>query len=346
MKNLILTVFLLMYLIVPVQAVEITAPEVPDSAKEYMPDTTTDLASGFLGILGKGLQAIRPDLKEASIVCLSLIASVLMVSILRESSEQVKKTSHLAGTAAIGASLLLSVNSMIPLAKTTIEEMCIYGKLLLPVMTSALAAQGAGASSAALYTGTALFISWISELVSRYLVPGVYLYLALAIASAAVGEGALREMGNLIKSLASWCLKTLLTAFTAYMSITGVISGSADASAVKAMKAALSAAVPVVGGILSNATESVLVGAGLMKSAAGIYGIFAVLAIFLEPFLRIGTHYLMLKVTASVCGIFGCKEMSELIADFSGGMGLLLGMTGAVCVLLLFSTVCFLKGVG
>ena len=83
-----------------------------------------------------------------------------------------------------------------------------------------------------------------------------------------------------------------------------------------------------------------------MKNAAGIYGIVAVLAIFLEPFLRIGMHYLMLKLTAAVTAIFGCKEMTDLIGSFSEAMGFLLAMTGSVCILLLISTVCFLKGVG
>ena len=89
-----------------------------------------------------------------------------------------------------------------------------------------------------------------------------------------------------------------------------------------------------------------LVSAGVMKNAAGIYGILAVLAVFLEPFLRIGIHYLMLKATASVCAIFGSGRMTGLIEDFSSAMGLLLAMTGATCLLLLISTVCFMKGVG
>ena len=52
----------------------------------------------------------------------------------------------------------------------------------------------------------------------------------------------------------------------------------------------------------------------------------------------------MLKITAALCGVFGVKEASDLIGDFSGAMGLLLGMTGTVCLLLLISTVCFMKG--
>jgi stage III sporulation protein AE len=130
------------------------------------------------------------------------------------------------------------------------------------------------------------------------------------------------------------------------MGLTGVISGTADAAAVKAARAAISAAVPVVGGVLSGATETVLISAGLMKNAAGIYGILAVIAIAVEPFLRIGVQYGMLKVTAAVGSIFGCKDMMEYIGDFCDAMGLLLAMTGGVCLLMLISTVCFLRGVG
>ena len=104
--------------------------------------------------------------------------------------------------------------------------------------------------------------------------------------------------------------------------------------------------VPVVGGILADASEAVLVGAEVMKNAAGIYGILAIIAIFIVPFLEIGMQYLTLKATAAVTRVFGVKYLSDLIGDFSGTMGLLFGMTGAVCLMLLISTICFMKGVG
>ena len=82
-----------------------------------------------------------------------------------------------------------------------------------------------------------------------------------------------------------------------------------------------------------------------MKSAAGIYGILAVIAAFVGPFLKIGVQYLLLKFTTAICGIVQSKQESELLGDFTSGMGMLLGMTGTVCLLLLISTVCFMKGV-
>jgi len=155
----------------------------------------------------------------------------------------------------------------------------------------------------------------------------------------------LQDMGKFLKWLPTWALRTILYIFTGYIGITGVVAGTTDAAMLKATKLTISGAVPVVGNILSDASEAVLVSAGLMKNAAGIYGMLAVIAIWIGPFVEIGVQYLMLKITAGICGMFAPKQTSELIADFSAAMGLLLAMTSAVCMIFLISTICFLKGV-
>jgi stage III sporulation protein AE len=128
------------------------------------------------------------------------------------------------------------------------------------------------------------------------------------------------------------------------MGITGVVSGSTDAAALKATKIAISGMVPVVGGILSDTSEAVLVGAGVVKSAVGVYGLLSVLAVWISPFLRIGIQYILLKAAHGISSIFPAKQTSNLMKDFSTIMGLLLGMTGMVCLFLLISVVCFMKG--
>lgn len=309
MSKLILAVALIFALAIPASAVEFTAPQVPEKGAELMPEDTGSFAAGLMELLRDAVLGLRPDLKEASKVSLGVIAAVMMVSLLQSFSGSVKTVANLVGATAI-------------------------------------AAQGGAASSTALYAGTAVFDSVLSSLISRMLGPMVYLFLALSAANGAIGENILGKLRDLVKNVVSWSLKTILTVFTTYMTVTGVVSGTTDAAALKATKVTISSVVPVVGGILSDASEAVLVSAGLMKNAAGIYGILAVLAVFLSPFLKIGVHYLILKLTAAVCGIFGEKGLTELIGDFSTAMGLLLAMTGSECLLLLISTVCFLKGVG
>ena len=321
-----------------------TAPNVPESGKALMPNAST-LSEGLSMILQDVIPLIRPDLYEASKVCLAVIAAVMITSVIQSFSKSQKEVCDIVGTASIAATLLLSANSMIRLGSDTVVEMTEYGKLLIPVMTAALAAQGAIGTSAALYTATMGIISLIGTAMSKLLLPMIYLFLALAIASGATGQDMLKQFRNLMKNGISWFLKTVLTIFTTYMGLTGIISGTTDNTAAKIAKAAISSAVPVVGGILSDASESVLASAAMAKNAVGLYGLFAILAVFLNPFIKIGCHYLLLKATGAMCAIFGSKTMTELIGDFSTAMGLLLGITGSVCLLLLISTICFIRGV-
>ena len=346
MRKILIFAVLVMILAIPVSAVDIEAPEVPESGKDFMPSNQETFADGLMEVLHDAIAHFQPDLKEASGVCLGVIAASMAVSVIQSMPGMTKKTADIAGAIAVSVILLKSANSLINLGAETVAEISEYGKLLLPVMTAAMAAQGGVTASTAIYTGTAFFDALLSSLISKLLTPMLYLLLALAAANSAVGEDVLKKLRDTMKWLMTWSLKIILYVFTGYIGITGVVSGSTDAATLKAAKLTISGMVPVVGGILSDASEAVLVSVGAVKNAAGIYGIFAILAVFLGPFLKIGAHYLMLKATAAVCGVFGSKRITDLIQDFSGAMGLVLAMTGTVCLMLMISTFCFMKGVG
>ena len=346
MNKLILMILLILQLAIPVSAMEFSPPPVPDSGADVMPLDTASFADGLWDLLKKAILRIRPDLKEAVNAGICVISACIIVSLLDSTASDASTLVTLTGTLCVSTILVMGANTMIRLGAQTVTEISEYGRLLLPVMTAALAAQGGMTSSATLYTGTALFDMIMTSILSGLLVPLVYLYLALSVSNSAVGEDLLKRLRDLVKGFVSWTLKTILTVFTTYISITGVVSGTTDAAALKATKVTLSSVVPVVGGILSDASEAVLVSAAGMKNAAGIYGILAILAIFMEPFLKIWIHYMVLKATGALCSLFGTKRLTSLVEDFGSAMGLLLAMTGAVCLMMLISTVCFMKGFG
>lgn len=346
MKKLVLILLLLSGLTVPARAAELTAPLAPDSAQDLMPEDTQSFGEGLLYVFKSAMATLQPEITAGCGICLSVMAVMLLTSMVSGFPGRTKDVTELVGTMAVACLLLSNANTLIGDAADTVKELSEYGKLLLPVMATALAAQGGVTGSAAIYTGTALFDGLLCTLVSRLLVPMVYIFLALAIGTGAIGEDLLKRLRDFIKWLVSWCLKTVMYVFTGYITITGVVSGTTDQAALKAAKLTISGAVPVVGGILSDASEAVLVSAGVVKNAVGVYGLLAVAAIAMGPFMRIGVQYLLLKLTAAVCGIFGSKRTTDLVGDFAGAMGILLAMTGAVCLLLLISMVCFMKGVG
>ena len=345
-RKLILSFVIIFTLLMSVSATSYSAPLAPESAQVYMPDDAASFGDGLWFIVRTAISDMMPNLTKACGTCLSIIGIVLLLSVVEGLSDSGKGIVILVAVIAISTLILQSTNSLMSLGIETIRKISDYGKLLIPVITAVTASQGGVTASAALYTGTMFFSTLLSGIISGLVVPMIYIYLALCIADRVVPNQALAGMKQFVKWAATWMIKLVLYVCTGYLSITGVISGSVDSAALKATKLAISGAVPVVGGILSDASETVLVSAGIMKNTIGIYGIFVFFSICILPFLQIAVQYLLTKVTAAVCAVFGNKRISDMVSDFSGAMGLVLAMTGTVCLLYLISIACFMKGVG
>lgn len=344
MKRLLFAILIICFLIVPVGAMEFTAPTIPDSGKDFLPEEPDTFSEGLWMVIKEAAALFQPSIREAAGSCMAVIASSILCAVIKSFAPGFDRGVALVGTLFAGSVLLRPSNALISLAADTVMELSNYGKLLFPVMTAALAAQGGVSASTALYTGTIAFDAVLSALIASVIVPMIYIFIALAVASGAIGDDTLKKLKDFVKWLITWALKIVLYVFTGYMGITGVVSGTADAAAVKATKLTISGMVPVVGSILSDASEAVLISAGVMKSAVGVYGLLAFIAIWIGPFIKIGVQYLLMKVTCTVCEIFTDGAINKLVKDLSSALGLLLAMTGTVCLLLLISVVCFMRG--
>ena len=345
MKRIMMVLSLIFLLAVPAQGMEFTAPAAPDEALEYLPENTEDFGEGLWFVIKSAISAVRPEIAEAAGVCISLVAASLLTGFLLEITGDVKPVLEFSATAVTAIILFKPVNSLVKLGVNTVTQVSQYGKLLLPVMTGAMAAQGGITRSGAIYTATAMFDAVLSGVISGMLIPFVYLFLGISVTVNLFPQSLLKNIQKFLKWLITWRLKTVLYGFTGYISITGIVGGATDATILKATKLTISGMVPVVGNILSDASEAVLVSAGLMKNAAGIYGLLTVISLWIGPFLQTGIQYMMLKITSGICEVFGTKQMTMLIKDFSVAMGLILAMTGSVCMIFMISTICFMKGV-
>lgn len=346
MRKIILITIVFALLVVPVSALDLSPPDAPVSAREFMPKSQENLGQGILEVFRDCMFYFRPDIKEAGRSCIAVLAVCILYGILQTVSASEKNTFALAAVCSVSLILLQSANSLIRLGLDTVSEISEYAKLFFPVMAAALAAQGGMTTSAQLYAGTVIFDTVLCNVISEILHPAVFLFLFSSIACSAIPNKSLKSMKDFVKASVIWINKSVLLLFTGYIGITGVISGAADSAAIKAAKLTISGVIPVVGNILSDASEAVLVSASAIKNSIGVYGFFAVLAVWLRPFLQIGTHYLVLKITGNLCAVMDGKDLSELVGSFADAMGMILAMTGATCIMLIVSIVCFMKGVG
>lgn len=346
MRRLVLFGMLFACLIMPVNALEMTVPEAPEAAQEFLNDKPDSFTDGLLSILQQALPVIAPSFSESSQICAGMVGICLLLSLGGNLSGRQSDLLNLCSALSIGAVMLRASKSMVTLGVDTVEQISEYGKLLLPVLTAALTAEGGVTVSAALYAGTAFFNAVLSAAISKLMIPLIYSYICLSISACAIETHMLQKMKDVVKWAMTWILKIILYVFTGYIGISGVVSGSTDAMALKATKLTISGVVPVVGSILADASEAVLVSAGVVKNAAGVYGVLVILALAIGPFIQIGSQYLMLKGTEALCAMFSNKNVTGILSDFSTVLGFLAAMTLTVCFIQLISIVCFMRGIG
>ena len=309
----------------------------------YDPLVQTDFSEGVETILSDAVSQSGGVVKTTLSVMLRIFVSLVLCRLAGTfGGEKSAATATLVGALSIMVCCVSDIRSMIGLGQSVMEEISSFSTLLLPVLAAAAAASGAAASGGAIYAVTALFCDILIRICRYLLVPLVYAFLALGLADGALGQNRLAKLQELIGWIVKTLLKAVLYLFTGFLAATGVISGAADAAALKAARLTISGMIPVVGGIVSDASESLLASAGVLKGAIGTFGMLAVLSIFVLPFMQLGISYLGFKFTAAVGGLLQSGQ-DRFLDSITGAMGYLLAMVGSCTVMALIACCCMIR---
>lgn len=330
------------------------AAAVPDSVTDALPPETasrlegldecadhTAWTEGLSRLWEEARQYLGAALREKASGAALLLGVVLLCGVAESflaAAEQpaVPQVVPVAGALAITLVAAGDFQRMMGLGVETMEELDVFAKALLPTLSAAVAASGGIASASAKQVATVFFTNLLLTVIRRLLLL-LYGCIAAAAADAMVPGHSLKKIGVGISKAVTWALTASMVAFTGFLTLTGAATGAADAMTVQMMRSAISAAVPVVGSIISEATGTVLAGAGVLKGAIGIFGMLAVLSICLTPFLQMVVQYLLYKLAAFLAGTITEGPLAGLIDALGTAFGLMLGMTGSCALLLLIS---------
>lgn len=345
MRQWILCLVFLLALNMPVFAVDENSlrEALPEEAGTYIEDVPSGagFSEGIAAIMEKVFPTVLPTFHAALRSVSVMLAALILCALSQKDGTLMPAT--IAGVFAICTAGMLEMQSLAACGQEALYQMQSFGDLLLPAMAASTAATGGITSSSAIYAGTAFFTDVLMHGFSGIFLPMTYAYVAVSAAHALCDYDLLSRIAGLIKWTIQTGLKLCLFLFLAYMGLTGLFSGSADATAVKAAKLTLSGVVPVVGSMISDASETVILGALTLKNAMGIFGMLAVVSICIGPFLRTGISYLVMKLSTAAGSALGTKPLISLMDAITDAMGFLLAMTGTGGILLLISCVCYLK---
>lgn len=321
---------------VPPEAAELL-PETDGAAHETLWQGLGDLWRSACSYVGTALQSQASG--AALLLGIVLVCSLAESCFAAAEAPGIPRYVSAAGALAITLTAAGDFRRMMGLGVETMEQLDVFAKALLPTLAAAAAAGGGYVTAGAKQVTTVFFTNLLISFIRKVLLPLLYTCVAAAAADAMIPGHSLQKIGEGIRKAAAWALTGLMLAFTGFLSLTGAATSAADALATQLTRSAIATAVPVVGSIISDAAGTVLAGAGMLKGAIGVFGLLAVLAICLTPFITMAVQYLLYKLAAFLSGLVTEEPLADLINALGSAFGLMLGMTGSCALSLLISII-------
>ncbi len=318
------------------------ARAVPDDASDIELSADLSFKDGLAVIWDKLCRNLRSVLTSGmkcvvSVVAVSMLGGTVSAMGTAKDSASVNLALSLTSALAVTAAASGTLRSVIGMGRDLIYQIDSFSKALLPTIAAAEAASGVPGAAIAKAAASAFFGDVLISLISSVLLPLVYINIFAATANAAVRNDSLRRIGDMATKIVSVSLKFLLGAFISYITVAGIVSGSVDKAGLRVMQLA-AGGVPVVGGIMADAAETVLSGAAVIKNTIGVFGMLVVLSACVVPFCSLAGNYILFKVCAVCASPMIGGSISELCDRLGQSFGLVLAMASS-CVTVIFITV-------
>ena len=346
----ILVLLLLMWCIVPVSAAQIPrdlTDAIPDSAREFLDDTDkgdsfTSLNDGLSGLWNRTCKLLIVTVQDSLGGVILVLSAILLCSVAEDcfsaaGGGKLFNPVPLVGTLVILLAVGSNMKNLMGLGEETIQELNVFSKALLPTLSAATAAGGGAVAASVRQVTTVFFSDLLMSLIHSLLLPLVWVFVALSATDAILPFGRLGGIARGLQKGITWLLSGSLVLFTSYLTLSGAFASSADNLTLRMTRSAIGGAIPVVGSIISDAADTILAGAGVLKQSVGILGTLTILAACILPFLKLGVQYLLLKLSVFFAATVAPEPLVKLVEALSTAFGLVLGMTGAAAALLLIS---------
>lgn len=234
----------------------------------------------------------------------------------------------------IALSLYGEIRTFFLNAKAAVERISGVIDAVTPILVSLIVFAGDAHTSAFITP----FGAFLSGALSTWLQKGSFALLSLItclVLAEPFGDLPLGKMKEMVKSILRWLIGSVVSIFFITMSAGGAIAGAYDGALVKGLRYAADSLIPIVGSDIAGKMESITASAQLLKSAAGVTGMVALLSACLFP---------AIDVFLAMWGLRALSAILECVAD-SFTIQLADGFAGVFSYLLSIIAACLIMGI-
>lgn len=220
-----------------------------------------------------------------------------------------------------------------------------FMKGLAPAYFVAVSAARRGIDCHAFYQGVLLLVWLVEWLLLTLILPGANLYVLLCLVNHLSKEDMLSKMAELLETLISWSLKTMLGAVLGLQAVRGLWRlpwmPSSGLPSAKQREA-----IPAVGNAVNVVTELILTGALLVKNCLGAVAVVALLLAGAGPVIHYGVLSLSYRFLAAAAQPVSDKRIVGCLGTMGEGCAMLLRIMITAEVMCILTFVILMASVG
>ena len=221
---------------------------------------------------------------------------------------------------AVAITVFASSAGVISQGMSAVETTSDFMLALIPVLAGIITAAG-NPTLALTYGSFAMAAAQAAaQTAGNIIMPLCGAFSAFGMSASLSPELKLTKLADMIKKLTIGVLSFIAAAFSAVLGLKSLLAGSADTLASKGIKLALSSAVPIVGGALSDAYSSIIGSVSLLKSTVGVFGVIAVVMIDLPVVLQLTARIILLKLLGVLSSSMGDDTTGEVLDTLSSAL--------------------------
>jgi len=225
---------------------------------------------------------------------------------------------------------------LVDAASMNLERLLEFMKLLGPVYFFAVALASGSSTSVMFYQLTLLLIFFVEMLILNFLIPVTQIYLMMRILSELSPQIHLTKFAELIETVVSWTLKTLLAGVVGLNVIQGLLAPAID-TVKRSVITKGTGAIPIIGDAIGGTAEVVFGMAVLIRNGIGVVGMIVCLVICVAPLIQMAVTALLYQVIAALIQPISDKRMVDCVSSIADGSKMLLRIVFTTALLFLLT---------
>lgn len=226
-----------------------------------------------------------------------------------------------------------------------INDMVMFMQALLPLLLTLLMAMGGVTSSAMFQPIIIASVGTISTLMKDIVLPIIFFSAILSIVNNLSSKIHVSKLASLLKQSCVVLLGFILTVFMGIITIHGVAASTTDGITIRTAKFAVERFIPVVGGFISEAVDTIIGCSLLLKNAIGVLGLLILAFMVIMPLLKIFSLIVIYKIAGAVIEPITDSQLVSCLNDMSSSLILIFATVLSVAMMF-FMAVTVIVGAG